>query len=463
MPQPETITLGLAFLIPLGFTWIAVGGLPPAERWARALVAFLVALGLAAAGYTLVGFALQYGGVGLIHNRPGYDGLIWEWSALGPTWGPGWGMAGLAGWRLEGPASTPEALTLALANLPWVLTAALIPVAGLRDRIPAWATALLGFGIGALVYPLAGNWIWGGGWLANLGSNLGLAHGFVDVAGGGLVHVLGAAVALATILVFLPRRPKIPAGAETLPSLRRGSSALLGVVALLAGSAAWIIANPLLPIETLNLPRFALNGLLAAAAGALLALVYTWLVAGVPDGLMAARGLATAFVAALSCAAFVPSWVALLIGALAGLLTPLTIFLVDHVLRWEDPAAALTVHGLGGALGLLAFGLFADGAGGAGWNGVGVQEYLGVAGQGVTGWLAAAGYRAGLAWPDPGAGGGDRRVGAVWLLHGLAVRWAAGAGHQPVAAAAGGWRRSRRDACARYCGRGCAHPAVVSR
>ncbi len=88
-----------------------------------------------------------------------------------------------------------------------------------------------------------------------------------------------------------------------------------------------------------------------------------------------------------------PPWVALAVGAVSGLLTPMAIFVVDRLLRWEDPAAVLTVHGLGGALGLLAIGLFADGTAGQGWNGVGTASYLGVPGQGVTGLLAAAGYQ----------------------------------------------------------------------
>jgi len=194
MSESSLITLGLVFLVPLGFALIAASSLP-AERSRRAAVAFFAAMGLAVAGYIATGFALQFGGVGLTHDLPGFEGLIWEWSALGPTWGPGWGMAGLVGWGLAGPAATPAAYALALANLPWVITAALIPLIGLRGRIPAWASVLLGLLIGALIYPLAGNWIWGGGWLANLGANLGLGHGYVDVAGAGLVHLLGAAVA----------------------------------------------------------------------------------------------------------------------------------------------------------------------------------------------------------------------------------------------------------------------------
>lgn len=393
MSESNLIRLGLAFLVPLGFALIAVSGLP-VERARRAAVAFFAAMGLTVVGYAGIGFALQFGGVGLPHDLPGYEGLIWEWSALGPTWGPGWGMAGLAGWGLSGPAATPAAYTLALSNLPWVITAALIPLIGLRSRIPAWASLLLGLLIGAVVYPLAGNWIWGGGWLANLGLNLGLGHGYVEVAGAGLVHLLGAVTALAGILVFLPRRPKsTPRGQVTLPATHWPLLALLGSVALLIGSFTWTVANPLLPRETLDLSLLALNSLLAAAAGALVALAYTWLVAGSPDPLMAARGLATALVATTAFAPFVAPLAALGVGAVAGLLTPLAIFAVGHLLRWDDTAAVLTVHGLGGVLGLLALGIVADGRAGAGWNGIGADSYLGVAGQGVTGLLAAAGYQ----------------------------------------------------------------------
>ena len=419
MSASNPVALSLAFLIPLGFALIATSGWP-VERARRGAVAFFAALGLAVVGYVAVGFALQFGGVGLIQNVPGFEGLIWEWSALGPTWGPGWGMAGLVGWGLTGPAATSAAYALALANLPWVVTAALIPLIGLRGRIPGWAAIVLGLLIGGLIYPLAGNWIWGGGWLANLGLNLGLGHGYVDVAGAGLVHLLGAAAAAAGILVFLPRRPRAAAPAETpLPAPRWPLLALLGAVALLIGSFAWTVANPLLPRDTLDLSLLALNGFLAAAAGALAALAYTWLVAGTPDPLMAARGLAAALVATTAFSPFVPPWAALAVGAAAGVLTPLVIFTVERLLRWDDPAAVLTVHGLGGALGLVALGIFADGKAGAGWNGVGVDSYLGVAGQGVTGLLAAAGYQ-----PDWPAQMQAQAVGlAALTLFGFFVAW----------------------------------------
>jgi Amt family ammonium transporter len=168
---------------------------------------------------------------------------------------------------------------------------------------------------------------------------------------------------------------------------------VLGAVLLLIGSLAWTTANPLLDPAALARSRLALNWTLAAASAGLLPLIYTWLVAGAPDPLMAARGFAAGTVAIAADAAFVPAWTALAVGAGVGLLTPFSIFVVDHLLHLDDRPAILTVHGLAGALGLLAVSLFADGTAGLGWNGIGADAYLGVTRQGVTGLLAAAGYQ----------------------------------------------------------------------
>lgn len=418
MSEPPLLTLGLAFLLPIGYALIGASGLPH-DRARSGTVAFLAALGVAVAGYVITGFALQYGGLGLVHELPGYDGLIWEWSALGVTWGSGWGMAGLTGWLLSGAAATAAARALALANLPMVLLAALIPVMALRGRIPGWAVALLGFLMGALIYPVAGNWIWGGGWLANLGSNLGLAHGFADPAGAGLVNLLGASVALAGLLVFVPRRPRVasddpvPLPAATFPLL-----SLLGVGLLFAGLAPWLNANPLVAGQ-FELQRALLNAITAAAGAALFSIGYTWLVAGRPDPLMGSRAVGAAVAASLAAAPFVPVWGGLVLGALLGLLTPVVIFAFERVLRWDDPTAALTIHGMGGVLGLLAVGLLADGTAGAGWNGIGASEYLRVAGQGVTGLLAAAGRR-----PDfPLQLQAQLVGGAALILFGFFIAW----------------------------------------
>jgi Amt family ammonium transporter len=422
MPDVSTLTTGLAFLIPIGYALIAMGGLT-AGAARRAAISALAALGLAAAGFLATGFALQFGGVGLLHTLPGLEELVWEWSALGPSWGAGWGMAGLSGWAMTGAAATPGAYALALASLPWVATAVLIPVLALQGRVPRWAIAWLGLLTAAVIFPLAGNWIWGGGWLANLGSNLGLGHGLVDVSGAGLVHLLGAAVALAGLLVVAPVRPRAasPDAPQPLPAAHFPLLALLGIGLLLVGNLAWTTANPLLGLADADLPRLTLNTALAAGGGALLALAYTWLVAGRPDPLMAARGCAAGAVTAAATAPFVAPWAALAVGAGAGLLTPLILYASERVLRRPDETATLTVHGLGGLLGLLALGVFADGAAGAGWNNVGMGSYLEVVRQGVTGLLPAPGFL-----PDwPGQMQAQAVGAAALALFGFFAAWLA--------------------------------------
>ena len=195
-------------------------------------------------------------------------------------------------------------------------------------------------------------------------------------------------------LLVSPSPVHLRSSASTpLPPVHLPLLATLGAILLLVGSVAWAWANPLLDWASLDPARLAVNLLLAAAAGAFLPLAYTWFVASRPDPLMAARGLAAGLVAISGSGPFVPPWAALVIGGVAGLLTPLACYLVDHRLRWNDPTAALTVHGLGGLWGLLAVALFADGKFGAGWNGIGPDEYLHVADQGVSGLWTAVGLQ----------------------------------------------------------------------
>jgi len=141
----------------------------------------------------------------------------------------------------------------------------------------------------------------------------------------------------------------------------------------------------------------AVNLALSALGGTLTAGLYSWFTTSRLNPLMAARGLAAGLVVAAAGAPFIPAWSALAAGLIVGLLLPPLIFLFDRVLRLEDIAGALAAFGLPALLGLLLPGLVADGRYGVGWNGIGADSFLGVAGQGVSGWLAAPGFAAN--WP----------------------------------------------------------------
>jgi Amt family ammonium transporter len=251
----------------------------------------------------------------------------------------------------------------------------------LRGRAPAPATFLLALLLGGLVYPIAGNWVQGGGWLGALGRNLNLGHGFVDVGGAGSVFLVAALFALAALVVWSPRRWPGDAG---LPPTYQPLLTVVGGLLLLTGVLGWLWANPL-QVEALSgvaLLRGSTGMLLAAVGGALVPLLYTWFVAGGADPTMTARGLAAGAIAALAAAPFLQLGPLLLTGVIAGATVPFLTYVADHLLGIDDATGVIVLAGI-----------FADGAAGSGWQMAGVGAYLGVPGQGVSGLLTAAGFQ----------------------------------------------------------------------
>ncbi|MGD9100805.1 MAG: hypothetical protein PVF45_10025, partial [Anaerolineae bacterium] len=173
------------------------------------------------------------------------------------------------------------------------------------------------------------------------------------------------------------------------PSMPLAQSPLLAGMGALLAATGWIALGPVNPLHAqigavINWPLVALNGLAGLAGGALTAQLYSWLAGGRFDPLMGARGALAGLVALSAGAPFVPTWAALLTGAIAGLLLPLAIYTFDHALRLDNTPVAITAYGLSGFWGLLAVALFADGRWGQGWNGV-----SGPNGQGISGLLLA--------------------------------------------------------------------------
>ncbi len=386
------IALALASLLPAGALLIHVAGQPPAQA-GRAAVHGLVALGLGAVAYWAVGFALQFGGVGLVYTRPELLGLVWEWSALPAEWGTGWGMAGLSGWFLQGAGMTATVYALFLAHLPWAMTAALVPALALQRRtaVPvAWSVALLSAGV---IYPVAGNWVQGGGWLAALGRNLGLGHGFVDFAGGGTVFLVGGLVALAGLLVWPGATPTRVSDEPEPPRVYLPLMAITGGLLFLVGALGWSWSNPLY-LELLGEAptlRAGVNVALAGLSGTVLSGLYGWFVRGESPAAFAVQGVLAGTVAALAMGPFVPPGVAVALGLMAGGAVPLVTYLLQRLGHLYAASGVVPTTVLPAATGLLAVGLLADGLYGAGWNQVGPEGYLGVPGQGVSGiWVAAS-------------------------------------------------------------------------
>jgi Amt family ammonium transporter len=379
----------LGYLLPIGFFLLAWGGMEP-ERARRAAIQGLVALALATVGYFATGFAFHLGGAAVFSDRPGLGALDSIWSPLDRVRGLGWGVIGLKGFFLGG-ADTPQALALFAAYLPMAATAVLLPVLALFGRARSGWVALMGLLTGALLFPLAACWVWGGGWLASMGQTLARGHGAVDHAGSGVVYLLGGMMAWGALTALGREAPR--EGPAEMPPAHFPLLANLGVLLVVVGWLGWPLSGPLhADGARLDAGRMAVNGLLAAAGATLTALFYCWLALGHGDPLMVARGAAGGLVTLSAGAPFLPPWAALVVGGVAGLLVPLGVYLVDRVLRLADATAAVAVAALPGLWGLLAVALFADGRWGQGWNGIGAEVYRTVIGQGVSGFFVAPGF-----------------------------------------------------------------------
>jgi Amt family ammonium transporter len=221
-----------------------------------------------------------------------------------------------------------------------------------------------------VVYPLFGNWVWGGGWLSQLGINFHLGHGHVDFAGSSVVHMVGGMAALAGAIVIGPRIGKYGKNGEvnTIPG-HNIPMAILGTFILAFG---WFGFNPgsTLAGGDFRITIVAVNTMMAGTAGTLSALLYMYAKSQKPDPGMLCNGLLAGLVAITAPCAFVNSISSVVIGAIAGILVIVAYNFVDRKLKIDDPVGAFPVHGVNGAWGVLSLGLFADGSYGDGWNGV---------------------------------------------------------------------------------------------
>jgi ammonium transporter, Amt family len=281
-----------------------------------------------------------------------------------------YGLFGCAKFALVSVSHDPGSLAMFLFAVVFMDTAATIPTGAMAERWKFSAFFVYGLFMSMFLYPLFGNWVWGGGWLSQLGVNLGLGHGDVDFAGSSVVHMTGGFAALAGAMTLGPRIGKFRRDGAI--GLLPGHNIPMGVVGTLILAFGWFGFNTgsTLAATDSRIGIIAVNTMLASAGGALSGMLYLWHRYHKPDVAMACNGMLGGLVAITACCAFVTPEAAVMIGVIAGLIVVGSVLVIERHFRIDDPVGAISVHAICGIWGALALGLFADGSYGDGWNGV---------------------------------------------------------------------------------------------
>lgn len=364
----------LVFFMQAGFALVETG-FTRAKNALHTMMMNLVIFIIGVLGFYAVGFGLMFGGLGgwpTLGGGAAMNGLF--------EVAKGWGIFGTKGFFLAGGAYDVVIYAMFLFQVVFMDTAATIPTGAMAERWKFLPFIIYGFFISMFLYPIYGNWVWGGGWLAMLGKNLHLGHGAIDFAGSGVVHAVGGLTALAGAIVLGPRIGKF--NKDGSPNAIPGHHLPMAILGTLILAFGWFGFNPgsTLAGTDLRIAVVAVNTMIAAIGGGFSAMLVMWLKFGKPDGSMTANGLLAGLVAVTAPCAFIESWAALVIGLVAGGLVVASVLFVERVLKVDDPVGAVSVHGACGLWGLLALGLFADGKYGIGWNGVGATAVKGVTG-----------------------------------------------------------------------------------
>jgi Amt family ammonium transporter len=284
--------------------------------------------------------------------------------------GHDFGIWGTVGYFLNSKVYDVGVFALFLFQMVFMDTTATIPTGAMAERWSFKSFVIYGLFISMFVYPLFGNWVWGGGWLSQLGVNFHLGHGHVDFAGSSVVHMVGGVAALAGAIVLGPRIGKYgkDGSIKTIPG-HNIPMALLGTFILAFG---WFGFNPgsTLAGTDFRISIIAVNTMMAGTMGALAVMVIGYAKTNKFDPGMMANGLLAGLVAITAPSAFVNSIGSVAIGTIAGILVYYGYNFIDRKLKVDDPVGAIAVHGINGAWGVISVGIFADGSYGDGWNGV---------------------------------------------------------------------------------------------
>ena len=367
------VTGFLVMFMQAGFA-IVETGLCRAKNANHTMMMNFMVYGVGMLAYWLIGFAIQMGGVGAVANLGGTPSLSSEFAIT--LFGKPFGLFGQNGLFLVHKGTYDVAvMVLFLFQMVFMDTALTIVTGAAAERWKYAAFLISSFVMGAFTYPLFANWAWGGGWLANLGTNFSLGKGYADFAGSGVVHAVGGITALALSMMIGPRIGKYTRTGKPNAILAHDIVIVLTGCFILA--FGWFGFNPGSTLGAsgnggLRIGSVAVNTMLAGMAGSFGAMLYMWLRYGKPDASMSGNGLLAGLVAITAPSGFVNPVGSVIIGFIAGLLVCVSVEFVDRVLKVDDPVGAISVHGTNGLWGVISVGLFADGKSnyGGSWNGV---------------------------------------------------------------------------------------------
>jgi len=325
-------------------------GLGRSRSAAHSLLASLCIFAVAAGVYVVCGFAWQ-GYIGAPAHTIVVVGKPWNWLGRGSFF--------LRGMEFNGTSIS----LAAWLQIYSVGLAALIPLGACLDRWRLSAACASTALLAGWTYPLFAHWVWGGGWLAQLGINAAMGHGVIDAGGSGTIQAVGGLTALALAWILGPRTGKY--SMEGMPTAIPGHNAVLILFGCFLSLVGWLGLNSAGAILFTGaapgrIALISINTTLAAGAAILAAVVITGARFGRPDVSISANGWVGGLVASSASCAFVSPLAAIVIGAIAGALVTYSVEWFELHLAVDDPGGAISVHALGGIWGLLAVAIFAS-------------------------------------------------------------------------------------------------------
>jgi Amt family ammonium transporter len=345
-------------LVPFGIAGLSLinTGLGRSRSAAHMMMCSLGVLAVAALVYFAVGSAWQ-----------GYPGSNGYYLLIG---GKQWNWVAADRFFLRSVALNASASSLAMwLGMFSVGLAAIIPLGSGADRWRMSAALLSTVLLAGWTYPLFAHWVWGGGWLEQLGANYGLGRGFIDAGGSSAIHCVGGFTALSIAWILGPRRGKYTR--DGMPTAIPGHNAVYMMFGCVLALIGWIGLNGAGAILFVgsdygNVVRVAVNTILCAASAGLTAAIVTKVRFRKPDASLSVNGWVGGLVASSASCAFIKPPEAVIVGAVAGGLVTLSVEWFELRLGVDDPGGAVSAHALGGLWGVLAAGLLGNAAGAGG-------------------------------------------------------------------------------------------------